>query len=141
MRKRLRSSAPDCTSASPLRKSTGNTQGMRLRIRPPRKARPTMRARPGVDGAGGVTELAGLAELEGAEVSGPPIPDLAYDWAVGTGGPGGMSNSYARPVDSSSTPDRAAGVPVRLASFLRSSVKPFWMGVIFCGAGLSRMFG
>ena len=50
---------PELTSARPLRKSTGKTHGIRLRMMPPRKARRTMRRRPGVAGLAGLAEPAG----------------------------------------------------------------------------------
>src|SRR4051812_33994093 len=95
---RLRSSPPDWTSASPFRKRTGKTQGIRLRMRPPKKASSTMRGRPGVAGDGGA-EFGELAELAGLAISVEFSPARTV-----TGGPGAAVNSYARPFDNSRIP-------------------------------------
>ena len=63
-------------------------------------------------------------------------PQLA-EAAVSPGGSAVIS--YALPPESSRTPFNCLGVAVRLASFFRSRIRPFAVGVSFCGAGLSRM--
>ena len=56
------------------------------------------------------------------------------------GAPAGAAISKALPPESSMTPRNCDGLAVRFASFFRSRVRPFAVGVTFCGAGLSRMF-
>ena len=115
MRSLCRSSLPELTSASPLRKSTGKTQGMRFSSSPPRNASAVMRAsaRNGESGAAGTQQPC------------PASPQCRNSRAVRTA-----------PARLSIARDSAA----RFASFLSSRIKPLAVGVSFCGAGLSRMF-
>ena len=64
------SSPEDLSSARPLRKSTGKTQGIRLRMMPPRKARP-MAAK--MVTLAGVTCLAALAAGVRPDVTTPGV--------------------------------------------------------------------